>query len=62
MSGKSDRDGPRRSGGHGAFTPEGGSFEFTGENANATDRRVAASSRLNHAARMFLRRVGAGHA
>ena len=61
MSGKSDRDGPQGSGGHAAFTPAVGSFEFTGENANATDRRIACSMMLNNAARRFLRRIGSGH-
>lgn len=43
---------------HGLFTPETGSFEFTGENAQATDRRFHREPRLLDAARSFLKRVG----
>ncbi len=42
---------------HGKFGPAVGSFEFTGENAKATDRR-AAQTGLEKAAQAFLRRVG----
>jgi len=43
---------------HGHFTPPTGSFEFTGENANATDRNRKREDALTLAARSFLRRVG----
>ncbi len=43
---------------HGKFGPAVGSFEFTGENAKATDRRASDVSGLEKAAQAFLRRVG----
>jgi hypothetical protein len=43
---------------HGKFGPSVGSFEFTGENANATDRRAPVNPILARAAQAFLRRVG----
>ncbi len=43
---------------HGMFTPATGSFEFTGENAQASDDRNRREPRLLDAARSFLRRVG----
>lgn len=58
MTGEKDHGSAKRRGRHGGFAPETGSFEFTGENANATDRR---RTRLTLAAQAFLRRVGSGH-
>jgi hypothetical protein len=43
---------------HGKFGPAVGSFEFTGENAKATDRRASETAGLEKAAQAFLRRVG----
>lgn len=43
---------------HGKFGPAVGSFEFTGENAKATDRRASEATGLEKAAQAFLRRVG----
>lgn len=58
MTGEKDHGSAKRRGHHGGFAPETGSFEFTGENANATDRK---RDRLTTAARQFLRRVGSGY-
>ena len=43
---------------HGEFNPADSSFEFTGENANNTDRWNPSSPRMIAAARAFLHRVG----
>jgi hypothetical protein len=43
---------------HGAFKPHLGSFEFTGENDNATNRHCPQTPRLTRAAQAFLLRVG----
>jgi len=56
MTGESRHGSAQKRAHHGKFTPATGSFEFTGENAQASDNRR--ETRLLDAARSFLRRVG----
>ncbi len=58
MSGRMSRGNRCNGVHHGEFKPVEGSFEFTGENANATQWHCADHERLLNAARSFLSRVG----
>jgi hypothetical protein len=58
MTSEMSRGNARKRAHHGKFGPAIGSFEFTGENANATDRRASVNPVLSKAAQAFLRRVG----